>query len=328
MFLGVEGKVRGVLLAITPFVAAGLSASGTFASSANVGIQAGTETTLALSKSLAPFGVPTGVVARVKPSAPAAGSAAGSVQFRVDGAKSGGPVALEDGTASRVLARLTSGDHEVIATYLGHGGLAPSRAMASQTVDSPPPGPEGILPCAHRRVVLAAVYRRDGALRFEGAARYSLRGEEVRIWSGGERLASATVQSDGTFWGNVALGARKVPGRTRFQARVAGHRSWPRRLAQAIQVVKRTPRGARRDGQRPGVAARIDTGGIHRVQLVRQVGCHKEEAIPVKQLGSEPDGSFRVAMPRPAKSRPYTIYRLRIDGGLKVSPPIVVRSAR
>lgn len=62
---------------------------------------------------------------------------AGVVQFLVDGAPRGGPVALEGGTAvSDTVSGLAPGAHDVTATYHGYPGLRPSEATLVQHVGS------------------------------------------------------------------------------------------------------------------------------------------------------------------------------------------------
>ncbi len=191
------------------------------------------------------------------------------------------------------------------------------------------PQPSGILPCAKRRVVLTNVYRHRNRLRFEGVARFSLRGETVRIRSRGKRVTTAQVRRDGTWWTSAADPGRKFGGRSEFTARVQGRRSWPRRLGQAVAVHNRTPPGSKAKGARSRVKAFIaGADGINRVVLARQTGCRKQIAVAVMQMGSAPDGKVRVRLPRPSKGQPYAIYRLRTRGGNVVSPPIVVRPKR
>ncbi len=205
----------------------------------------------------------------------------------------------------------------------------PGRTSAMASIVTRAPQPSGILPCAKRRVVLTNVYRHRNRLRFEGVARFSLRGETVRIRSRGKRVATAQVRPDGTWWASAADPGQVFRGRSEFTALVQGRRSWPRRLGQAVAVLNRTPPGPKAKSARPRVKALVArTGGISRVVLARQTGCRKQIAVAVMQMGSAPDGKVRVRIPRPSKGQPYAIYRLRTRGGNVVSPPIVVRPAR
>jgi len=62
---------------------------------------------------------------------------AGVVQFLVDGAPRGGPVALDGGSAvSDTVSGLTPGAHDVTAAYHGYPGLRPSEATLVQHVGS------------------------------------------------------------------------------------------------------------------------------------------------------------------------------------------------
>ena len=58
----------------------------------------------------------------------------GSVQFTVDGAPVGGPVALAAGAASLVVSDLDAGDHDVEATYSGSDNYEGSTDALTQTV--------------------------------------------------------------------------------------------------------------------------------------------------------------------------------------------------
>ena len=104
-----------------------------------------------------------------------------------------------------------------------------------------------------------SVYRHRNRLRFEGVARFSLRGETVRIRSRGKRVATAQVRPDGTWWASAADPGQVFRGRSEFTALVEGRRSWPRRLGQAVAVLKTPPgpkpkapnRGSRHSSEGP-----------------------------------------------------------------------------
>jgi hypothetical protein len=67
--------------------------------------------------------------ARVSPA-----SATGTVQFSVDGANSGGPVAVTNGSAALTTAALSAGSHTVTAVYSGNPNVSGSSASVTQLV--------------------------------------------------------------------------------------------------------------------------------------------------------------------------------------------------
>lgn len=92
---------------------------------------------------VAPFGRAVTVTARVA-APPEAGTAHGTVQFVVDGAAWGDPVALAGGRAEALpLGSLAPGAHVVVARYDGAPGLAPSQAQLTQHVGAAPHGGGG-----------------------------------------------------------------------------------------------------------------------------------------------------------------------------------------
>jgi hypothetical protein len=281
--------------------------------------------TLQVPDQTVPFGYPTEVEATVSSETGAeVTDDPGAVTFLVDGDPVGDPVPIEDGTASTELIGLEPGDNLVTALYEGEAGLA-ARTFETLAVDSAAPEPAGILPCAGRSVVLTMAYRSGKSMEFEGVARYSLRGETVRIQTGGRVVASAEVESDGTFWTSARDPRGQFGGRTEFTARIGSAESWPRRVGQAVTVTGRSPGGQSRAAPRITVRGLLRELGIRRVVLARQVGCRKQEVVAVRQVGSARSGTFAMNIPRPDTGEPYAIYRLLTGSGIEVSPPIVVR---
>jgi len=179
-----------------------------------------------------------------------------------------------------------------------------------------------VLPC-RRPVVLTTIYRDGDLLRFEGAARTSARGNKVRIRNSGKAIASTVVRSDGTFAASIRDKRRRYRARSEFRAAVGGGTSWPRRLAQAVEV--RKGKGSR---LRIRVRGRTRSQRIQRVVVARQTGCRKQRSVAVKQLGTAPTGGFRTRLPRLDDGSPYAIYRLLTGAGDVVSAPILVRAKR
>ncbi|MBV1854512.1 ExeM/NucH family extracellular endonuclease [Catellatospora sp. NEAU-YM18] len=92
-------------------------------------------TTTAVTSSASPsvLGAPVTFTATV--AGPAGTTPTGFVQFRVDGAAVGGPVALSGGTAtSSPIASLAVGQHQVTAQYLGGASYLASAGTATQLV--------------------------------------------------------------------------------------------------------------------------------------------------------------------------------------------------
>lgn len=71
---------------------------------------------------------------------PAVGVPTGTVQFRIDDANAGGPVALSGGVANYVTSTLTHGTHAVSADYSGDASFAPASAdlAPDQVINTPP----------------------------------------------------------------------------------------------------------------------------------------------------------------------------------------------
>ena len=114
--------------------------SGSFSISSGTVIQtvnpAATTTGVTSSANPSVFGQTVTLTATVSPTAPGAGTPTGSVQFRSDGAKIGGMVALSGGGASRIITTLAVGSHTITAAYNGsanfHGSagtLSPDQAV-------------------------------------------------------------------------------------------------------------------------------------------------------------------------------------------------------
>lgn len=96
-------------------------------------VQGGTTTTLASSADPSAYGAKVAWTATVRTDAGT--PAEGSVQFAVDGAPVGEPVALSAGKAtSSVVGDLAVGEHEVTATYSGADSATTSSASLAQTV--------------------------------------------------------------------------------------------------------------------------------------------------------------------------------------------------
>jgi len=216
----------------------------------------------------------------------------------------------------------------VMAGLAVFAGQSTSADSPTANLEPRAPGPEGILPCADRPLVLTAAYRQGSSIRFEGVARFSLRGETVKIRTGGRTVAEAEVLLDGTFWGRAADAEGDFGGRTRFQAIANGHRSWTRRLGQSVTVNQRSPWGSRLTGENQRITVSVRAGGVPDLVLTRQFGCRKREARALRLTSTLPDGQAVVPLPRPARGEPYAIYRLVAQGGSLVSSPLVVRPAR
>lgn len=121
-------RMIGSLLAVATVataVAVGLATGGAGAAG-----QISTTTTLTADPASPGYGVPVTFTATVAPS-----TAAGSVQFVVDGTPLGSPVALSGGSAtSPSISSLAPGDHEVTASYFGDADHAASDDTGSVSV--------------------------------------------------------------------------------------------------------------------------------------------------------------------------------------------------
>ena len=93
-----------------------------------------TTTTLTSNLSPAPFGATVTFTATVAPSA-----ADGTVQFAIDGTPAGSAVALAGGVATFSTAGLSTGSHQIRATYSGSANFNASTATFTQRIDPPSP---------------------------------------------------------------------------------------------------------------------------------------------------------------------------------------------
>ncbi len=99
---------------------------------------AATTTTVASSRNPSNTGDAVTFTATVAAVPPAAGTPAGTVQFRVNGSNFGAPVSLSNGSAtSAATSTLTAGNHNVDALYAGSAGFSPSASsVLVQTVQT------------------------------------------------------------------------------------------------------------------------------------------------------------------------------------------------
>jgi hypothetical protein len=95
-----------------------------------------TTTTLASDRNPATVGANVTFTATVSPA-----GATGTVQFSVDGTPSGGPVTLNNGTATFSRSDLAAGNHQIRAAYSGSGAFNPSAVTITQTMTTAPPPP-------------------------------------------------------------------------------------------------------------------------------------------------------------------------------------------
>jgi hypothetical protein len=98
--------------------------------------KAATTTVITSSAGASQVGQPVTFTAKVSPVAPGAGTETGSVQFVIDGANFGSPVALSSGVAtSAAITTLAAGSHAVVAIYSGDASFTASTSSAfTQTV--------------------------------------------------------------------------------------------------------------------------------------------------------------------------------------------------
>jgi hypothetical protein len=101
--------------------------------------QATTTVSIASSADPSAFGQAVTFTATVATSAPGAGTSGGTVQFRLDGAPLGGPVALVGGQATSPAANgLDPGDHIVSVVSTGDANFRSATGSLTQTVDRIP----------------------------------------------------------------------------------------------------------------------------------------------------------------------------------------------
>jgi hypothetical protein len=320
--IGARRKVAWILAALLCFATMLATAALATPASSEVTGASGQALDLDLPDQTVPFGYPAPIGVTIPDDAP---GESGAVSFLVDG-QVAATVPLEDGNASTELKGLEPGESTVTAVYEEESGEPAASVSGILAVDSAAPGPEGILPCADRSVVLTMAYRDGDRMNFEGVAKYSLRGETVRIRTGGRVVATAKVGSDGTYWTSMRDPQDEYGGRTRFTASIGSAESWPRRVGQAVAVTGRSPGGASRSGSRITVRGLLRDAGMRQVVLAQQVGCRKQKVMAIRQIGSARSGAFAIEINRPDRAEPYAIYRLLAENGTEVSPPILVRS--
>jgi uncharacterized repeat protein (TIGR01451 family) len=97
--------------------------------------QGTTSTTITTSKSPTVFGENVTFTAKVTPNAPATATPTGSVQFLVDNAALGNPVALNNGMAQLTTNSIGAGSHTIKASYQGDNNYTGSNNTTSQVVN-------------------------------------------------------------------------------------------------------------------------------------------------------------------------------------------------
>ncbi|HWG21097.1 MAG TPA: Ig-like domain repeat protein [Terracidiphilus sp.] len=135
----------------------------------------------------------------------------GTVQFKVDGANYGSPVALSSGVASTSVTGLSSGSHTLSALYLGDANYAASSAAVSVsiTVSAPPPA------AATTMVTLAPASTRAAASPscaptafavIVSSTTYDMPTGDVRLLEGETVLASGTLVNGKVMLSGNGLG--------------------------------------------------------------------------------------------------------------------------
>ena len=105
------------------------SSTGTLSGGQTVGNRSSASVAVSSSKNPAISGDTVVFSATVGPVAPAVGTPGGSVQFVIDGANAGGPVALSGGLAMLSTGALDVGGHTVVANYSGDASFQSSLGL-------------------------------------------------------------------------------------------------------------------------------------------------------------------------------------------------------
>jgi hypothetical protein len=279
---------------------------------------------------------------------PGAGEPTGTVQFFVDGARSGGAVAIRARSAtSAPVAVLDAGSHDVRAAYSGDRDFAPSDATTLQPVDGPPPGgggpggpvPPGDSPPAPRpkgpvrppqpsllcgkAVALTDVRLAHRRIVLGGVADPQLVGRRVTLSGGRGRDGRATVRSDGTFAARIPRAPGAGGGPTRYRATVARHRSAAVALKRRLRVT-----GVRNAAGGLRVTLEL-AGGAHRALVVgRQPGCSARQAKRLRRVRADGHGRATVTLARPRTHERLATYRVWTPNRAAYSLPIVVRARK
>jgi hypothetical protein len=194
--------------------------------------QAATTTTLVSSATPSGIGQPVTFTAVVAPVAPGAGSPSGHVQFRINGALYGAPVALVNGSATApATASLGAGAHAVTATYSGDANFtAGTPATLTQNVSASNDAFAGRLTLAG--ATATATGSNAGATREAGEPRHVGNAGGRSVWWSWTAPAAGTLTLDtfgSTFdtllavYAGAAVGALSpIPGGSNDDAPGAG----------------------------------------------------------------------------------------------------------
>ncbi|MCB0860000.1 MAG: hypothetical protein KDB54_05025 [Solirubrobacterales bacterium] len=211
------------------------------------------------------------------------------------------------------------------------GAGKPSLSKAAETAGDQASG--SVIPCG-RPVILTAVYRKEGRIRFEGVSDPGFAGKTVRIFSRqGDRVATGKVDQDGIFWASADSRVRRYTWLSGFMAKVGGQSSRWRRLGQAVGMRERKPvtlpatRGSHgKPRKRTRVTVKVTGEEKSLVVIGLQTGCSRFDVRELASTYTDPNGVTELNLPRPTDGSPYAIYRVSTEDDWKISPPIVVRA--
>lgn len=251
---------------------------------------------------------------------PGSGQPGGLVQFSVDGAPWGPPVALENGVAvSAPVGGLVAGAHLVRAAYLGAAGFDRVDAQMTQWIAEPstplaPPGGGGgpgtptapavrpprtrsALLCA-RPLALTAVGAQGRRVRIAGRAQAGYAGQRVAIVSGGRVLARPRVAADGSFAARVPRPRAGAGADTMYVAIAGSARSAAVALDQRLRIVSLRPAGAGRVRLQAVLSA---PARAQRLQVLRRIGCGRAQVVARPRAHLTREGRrFVVTLRRPS----------------------------
>ncbi|WP_435747077.1 Ig-like domain repeat protein [Nocardioides sp. SYSU DS0663] len=264
-----------------------------------------TRTTVTASPSPATVGEPVTFTAAVVPEL--AGDPGGEVQFFVDGAAFGGPVAVADGTATSAgISTLALGTHEVTAEYRGDddhaGSVSPTASflvrnplLASSTTQSSAPNP--------------AVYGQPVTLTstVRGTAAGGMPTGTVVFTEGGSPLGTATLGDDGvasldvTTWG---------AGRHTVVATYSGDDTYAASVAAPREVTI----------EKAGVEVELDVPAASR-PVSGQALAITARVLPVAPGAGVPDGSLQLLVDGAERGDPVPL-----ESGAAAFPATTLRA--
>jgi hypothetical protein len=202
-------------------------------------------------------------------------------------------------TQNALAVQIDLAGQRIIDLNLGSASVGAKDIECANVVTS---AEQAALQCTSRRLVLTDVLQRGNRVRLTGAADKRYVGKQVNLhfvppFGGGPRVATATVQKDGSFSASAKLPPKRLrnSNRARYQARIGDERSlrlkFRRRMAvQTVKVADGKVRIAGRVSRPLAAPART-------IEVRERVSCKTWRVV--KRIKPKRDGSWSTTLDAP-----------------------------